>query len=409
MSIKPNLSNASSEINAELDRLNRPAIPREGLVDRLLLARRKHPGQDGLRLILETALDAVIVMKSDGIVTDWNDRAVSAFGWSRNEAVGRTLADLIVPERHRDAHRNGLRRYLASKQGEVVGKRLELSGLKKNGEEFPVELSISRIEDGESILFVGCLRDLTERDALRAARDELARTARIVATSEIAASFAHEIDQPLSAIVVNAGTGLRWLERPIPNLDEVRASLKRIVNDGRHASEVIAGIRSMFTRDVQERPLQDLNELILAVLTIVRGEVEAQRVSIRTELFDVLPQVRANQAQLRQVVVNLITNAVDAMSTVVDRPRILRIKTEIHQFDYLLVEVEDSGIGIDQQNIHRIFDPFFTTKSHGMGMGLPICRSIVESHGGRLSVFAGQFYGSTFRIFLPICAIEPER
>ena len=165
-------------------------------------------------------------------------------------------------------------RYLASKQGEFVGKRLELSGLKKNGEEFPVELSISPIENGEGILFVGCLRDLTERNALRAAQDELARTARIVATSEIAASLAHEIDQPLSAIVVNAATGLRWLERSTANFDEVRATLKRIVNDGRHASEVISGIRSMFIRDVQERSLQDINELILAVLTIVGGEVE---------------------------------------------------------------------------------------------------------------------------------------
>jgi signal transduction histidine kinase len=248
-----------------------------------------------------------------------------------------------------------------------------------------------------------CLRDLTERNALRAARDE----ARIVARNEIAASFAHEVYQPLSAIVVNASAGLRWLERPTPNLDEVRATLKRIVNDGRHASEVIAGIRSMFTRDVQQRPPQDINELILAVLTIVRGELEAQRVSICAELFDELPQVRANQAQLCQVFVNLITNAVDAMSTVVDRPRILRIKTELHQFDYLLVEVEDSGIGIDQQNIHRIFDAFFTTKSHGMGMGLSICRSIIESHGGRLSVFAGQSHGSTFHVLLPIGATEP--
>jgi PAS domain S-box-containing protein len=378
MSIKPNFPNASSQ-------------------------------QDGLRLILETALDAVIVMKSDGIVAGWNDRAVSTFGWSQNEAVGRTLADLIVPERDRDAHRNGLRRYLASKQGEVVGKRLELSGLKKNGEEFPVELSISSIKDGDGIVFVGCLRDLTERNALRAARDELARTTRIVATNEIAASFAHEIDQPLSAIVVNAGTGLQWLERPTPNLDEARATLKRIVNDGRNASEAIAGIRSMYTTDFEEMPLQDINELILAVLTIIRGEVEAQRVAIHIELFDELPHVRANQAQLRQVFMNLITNAVDAMTTVINRPRVLRINTELDQFDYLLVEVEDSGIGIDQQNVDRIFEAFFTTKSHGMGMGLSICRSIVESHGGRLSVFAGHSYGSTFRISLPIRAIERAR
>jgi len=127
------------------------------------------PPRDGLHLILGTALDAVVVMKPDGVVAEWNDRAADAFGWSRDEAVGRTMADLIIPERYREAHRNGIRRYLESGKGEVLGRRMELSGLRKNGEEFPVELSISPIQDDESILFVGCLRDITERNALRLA------------------------------------------------------------------------------------------------------------------------------------------------------------------------------------------------------------------------------------------------
>ena len=126
--------------------------------------------RDGLRLILETALDAVVIMKSDGVVADWNDRATSVFEWSRDEAVGRTMADLIIPERYREAHRNGLQRYLESRQGDVLGRRIEVSGIRKNGEEFPVELSISPIQDGVRILFVGCLRDLTERHALHLAR-----------------------------------------------------------------------------------------------------------------------------------------------------------------------------------------------------------------------------------------------
>jgi PAS domain S-box-containing protein len=160
---------------------------------------------------LETALDAVVVMKSDGVVADWNDCAVGVFGWSREEAIGRTLAELIIPERYRDAHRNGLRRYLETGQGEVLGRRIEVSGLRKNGEEFPVELSISPLQDGESILFVGCLRDITERNALHLARVELARVTQMMAMGEMAASIAHEINQPLAAMVANANAGLRWI------------------------------------------------------------------------------------------------------------------------------------------------------------------------------------------------------
>ena len=357
--------------------------------------------RDGLRLILETALDAVVIMKSDGVVADWNDRATSIFEWSRDEAVGRTLADLIIPERYREAHRNGLQRYLESRQGEVLGKRIEVSGIRKNGEEFPVELWISPIQDGGRILFVGCLRDLTERHALHLARAEVARVTHRMAMGEMTASIVHEINQPLAAIASNASAGLRWLTRAPPNLDEARGALDRIVNDSHRASEVIGGIRSMFKKDGHAKVPQDVNKLIREVLTLVRGDAETQQILVRTELFDELPQVPANLVQLRQVIVNLIMNAIDAMSTVVNRPRVLRVKTEVHELSYLLITVEDSGTGIDPIHIDRIFDPFFTTKSHGMGMGLSICRSIIENHGGRLSVSLGQPYGSIFHVFLP--------
>jgi PAS domain S-box-containing protein len=357
--------------------------------------------RDGLRLILQTALDAVVIMKPDGIVADWNDRAVNVFGWSRDEAVGRTMANLIIPERYREAHKKGLRRYLESGKGEVIGRRIELSGLRKNGEEFPVELSISPIQDRESILFVGFLRDIAERNALRLARLELARVQRRMAMGQMAASIAHEIMQPLAAIIANGNGALRWLGSATPNLDEARAALRRIVADSRRTDEVINGIRSLFKADVQAKAPQDVNELIREVLVLVRGEVENQRVSVRTELFAGLPQIPANQIQLQQVIVNLIMNAVDAMSTVVNRPRVLRVKTEIDESNYLLISVEDTGIGIDLKNIERVFEPFFTTKSHGMGIGLSICRSIIENHEGRLSASPGQPHGSIFRVFLP--------
>ena len=354
-----------------------------------------------LRLILETALDAVVVMTSDGLVADWNDRAVSIFGWLRDEAVGRTMADLIIPERYREAHKNGLQRYLRTRQGDALGRRIELSGIKKNGEEFPVELSISTIQDGEHILFVGCLRDMTEHHALRLARTEVARVTQRMAMDEMTASIVHEIKQPLAAFALNANAGLRWLTRTAPNLDEVRDALNSVVADANRANEMTDGIRSVFKKENQTKTRQDVNKLIREVLTLVGSDTEAQHITVRTQLSDGLQEVPANLVQLRQVIVNLITNAIDAMSTVVDRPRVLRLKTEAHEPSYLLITVEDSGIGIDPESMNRIFDPFFTTKSHGMGMGLSICRSIVESHGGRLSVSLGRSHGSIFHVFLP--------
>jgi signal transduction histidine kinase len=164
----------------------------------------------------------------------------------------------------------------------------------------------------------------------------------------------------------------------------------------------------MFKNESQAKTPQDLNELIREALRLVRVEVENQRVSICTELSAELPQVPANQVQLRQVIVNLIMNAIDAMSTVKDRARVLRIKTGVHKLNGVLITVEDSGTGIDPQNVDRIFDTFFTTKSHGMGMGLSICRSIVESHDGHLSVAPAQPHGSIFHVSLPTSMIPPE-
>jgi PAS domain S-box-containing protein len=368
--------------------------------------RGRKPTTQALRPMLETALDAVVVMKSDGVVADWNDRAVGVFGWSRDEAVGRIMADLIIPERYREAHKKGLRRYLESGKGEVVGRRIEVSGLRKNDEEFPVELSISPIQDREEILFIGFLRDITESHALRLARAELGRATRRMAMGEMAASIAHEIKQPLAAIAANGNAGLRWLTSATPDIESARSVLKRIVRDTQHASEIIDSIRSMFKNEGQAKTVQDVNELIREALTLVRAEVENQRVSIYTELSAELPQVPANQVQLRQVMVNLIMNAIDAMSAVTNRARVLRIKTEEHKLDGVLITVEDSGVGIDPQNLDRIFDTFFTTKSQGMGMGLSICRSIVESHDGHLSVAPAQPHGSIFHVSLPTGAAE---
>jgi signal transduction histidine kinase len=286
-----------------------------------------------------------------------------------------------------------------------LGKHIEVSGLKKNGEEFPVELSVSPIQDGELVLFVGCLRDISERHALRLAGVELARVMQMMAMGEMAASIAHEINQPLGAIVANGNATLRWLSRATPDFDRARSALQRVVNDSVRASEVISGIRLMFKNDSHEKAPQDVNGLVREVLKLMRVELENHHVSVHTELLDELPEVPANRVQLRQVIVNLVMNAIDAMNTVVNRARILRVRTEIYDLNYLLITIEDSGTGIDLKNFDRIFEAFFTTKSRGMGLGLSICRSIIESHGGRLSASPGQHYGSIFHVLLPSGAI----
>ena len=244
-------------------------------------------------------------------------------------------------------------------------------------------------------------RDFTERNALRFARVELARVMQMMALGEMAASIAHEINQPLAAIAANGNAGLRWLTRRTPDVAEARAAFQHIVDDSRRASEVISGIRSIFKKDGQGKAPHDINELIREVLALVRGEVENHRVSVQMELCEELPRVATNQVQLRQVFLNLIMNAVDAMSNVVNRQRILRLRSEIHDLNCLLITVEDSGIGIDPKIIDQIFNPFFTTKTDGMGMGLSICRTIAEGHGGRLTVSRRQPYGSIFHLLLP--------
>jgi len=205
----------------------------------------------------------------------------------------------------------------------------------------------------------------------------------------------------LAAIVANGNAGLRWLANTTPDIDEVRATLKRIVNDGHRAGRVISGVRTMCRKGGQAKTMVDVNDLVRDVLTLVRGEPDSRGVSVRTELQP-LPQVLADRVQLQQVILNLIMNALDAMASVNGRARVLRLRSERHEPGGVMVTVQDSGTGIDKKDMDRIFEPFFTTKPHGMGMGLPICRSIVEAHGGRLMASHDHPYGTVFQMILPV-------
>jgi signal transduction histidine kinase len=258
---------------------------------------------------------------------------------------------------------------------------------------------------GQSLLIAGLFhqrrrRRLAEIEA-RHRMVELAHMNRSVTAGEMTASIAHEINQPLAAIVTSGNAGLRWLANRTPNLEAAVAAFRRIVADGHRASRLIETVRAMFKKDAQEKVLLDINELLDEVLGLMRFELDRQQVSATRVLTDGLPHVLADRIQLQQVVLNLMLNAVEAMSSVPGGARLLQVRSEPNEAGDVIVAIKDSGPGIDPDSINRIFEPFYTTKANGMGMGLPICRSIVEAHDGRLSVAPGKPCGSVFQIVLP--------
>jgi C4-dicarboxylate-specific signal transduction histidine kinase len=238
-------------------------------------------------------------------------------------------------------------------------------------------------------------------EALREAQAQLAHVTRVATVGEMTASIAHEVNQPLSAIVINSDTCLRWLARDPPNLDEARDVAQCIVRDGKRAGDVINRIRALATKTATAKERMNVNEAIEEVVALTRSEVRRNKVTLRTELEDDLSPVLGDRVQLQQVVFNLIMNGVEAMSTVGERPRELVIRTQKDESDQVRVAVQDSGIGLDPQSMERIFDAFYTTKEDGMGMGLSISRSIVQNHGGRLWAVANDGPGTTFQFTVP--------
>jgi signal transduction histidine kinase len=233
----------------------------------------------------------------------------------------------------------------------------------------------------------------------RTSMSELSQMNRVATAGELSASIAHEVNQPLTGIVGRAAAARRWLATERPDLDKVRTALDQIMSAGHRASDIIANVRSMFQRDTQDRASIDINRLIWTVLGLVNIDLRKQQIELKMELDDQLPAVLGNRVQLQQVVLNLIMNAIDAMRSVPER--VLSVKTALNGRDGVHVSIADTGIGIAASDVEQVFKPLFTTKEHGMGMGLSICSSIIESHNGRISVSAGHERGCVFHVILP--------
>jgi C4-dicarboxylate-specific signal transduction histidine kinase len=260
--------------------------------------------------------------------------------------------------------------------------------------------------DQGALIYIGAVQDVTRRrvaeEALDKARSELAHVTRVATVSTLTASITHEINQPLSGIITNAGTCLRMLDASPPNIDGARETVRRTLRDGNRASDVISHLRALFSkREFTLEPL-DMNDVTREVVALSLNDLQRHQVVLQAELGNELPMISGDRVQLQQVILNLLRNASDAMATVHDRPRQLAIRTVRDADDRVRVSVTDSGVGLDLKRMNKLFDAFYTTKTDGMGIGLSVSRSIIERHHGRLWAEANDGPGATFSFSIPL-------
>jgi C4-dicarboxylate-specific signal transduction histidine kinase len=308
---------------------------------------------------------------------------------------------------------------LAERAGAGETITFETQHRRKDGTVFPVEIRTRMFAQGDRRFYLALARDITERklaeatvrgkdDALQMARAELARVSRVTTLGELTASIAHEVNQPLGAMVANAAACARWLAAQPPDVQKTKQALQSIAADGKRAGDIIGRIRALTRRQLPSTARLDVNRKILDVLALAEAELRSREVAVETRLESNLPPVSGDRVQLQQVLLNLIVNAVDAMDAVHDRPRALTIVSKRDGPEAVAVEVRDSGTGLDPQAAQRVFEAFYTTKPEGIGIGLSISRSIVEAHGGRISVSANAPHGAVFRFTLPLAEVEPS-
>jgi PAS domain S-box-containing protein len=363
--------------------------------------------EERFRLLVEGIADyAVYMLDADGFVSSWNSGAERITGYRAEDIIGQHFSSFYGDEDLRKGKpAMALREAAATSRFEEDGWRV-----RKDGSRFPANAILNGLHDpkGKLVGFAKITRDLTEsrraEDAVQAAQAELARVVRVSTLGELMASIAHEVNQPLSAIVTNANASRRILASPAPDIEDVQQALREIAEAGTRAGEIISNIRALVKKGAPQKSPVDINLVIQEVLDIIPRVLENHHVSLEMELWPALPWVLGDRVQLQQVVLNLIMNGIEAMSAVPDRPRALVIRSGARESG-LEVTVQDSGIGLDPRNIDHIFDTFFTTKPNGMGMGLSICRSIIEAHRGRLWVSRDPaVQGATFRFSLPAAA-----
>jgi PAS domain S-box-containing protein len=394
-----------NERTAELRRINQAL--RVEIAERKQAEEALRASEERFRHMVEGVKDyAIYMVDLDGRIITWNTGAERMKGYSSEEILGRRLSLFYEP---RDVESGkpelGLKEAAATGRFEDEGWRV-----RKDGSRFWANVIITALNDGAGKLrgFVKVTRDMSERkcaeEALQKLQTELAHVTRVTMMGELAASIAHEINQPLGAIVNNSNVGLRLVNgtRELPK--ELREILSDIVHDANRTSDIVARIRALAKKSIPEKTSLQLGDVVADVLMLTQGKLAERRIEVRTELDDDLPQVSGDRVQLQQMLLNLVMNAVEAMSGVQEERRILTIgvqRDELAGRPAIRITVRDLGCGFRPEDSARLFESFYTTKSHGLGLGLWISRSIVEAHGGRLWATLNDGPGATFSCALP--------
>ena len=361
-----------------------------------------------IRRLVDSNIIGVFIWDFDGRILEANDEFLRMVSYDREDLVsGRIIrwADLTPPD-WRDRNNARIEQQKSSGRFEAF----EKENTRKDGSRVPVLIGGATFEEGGN-QGVAYVLDLTERKRIEAeareneqryreAQLELAHVTRVMTLGELTASIAHEVNQPLAGVVANAEACLRWLDRRTPDLDAVRRSVEWVIDDSNRASAVIGRIRALAKKTEIEKVPLDVNDVVRETIPLVQRELISHQVLLRMELAPTLPMILGDRVQLQQVIINLVMNGIESMQST-DRPRELVVRSRQDETQQVLVSVADCGVGISAENADRLFTAFFTTKSSGMGMGLSICRSIIDAHGGRLWATTCEPRGALFQFTIP--------
>jgi two-component system sensor kinase FixL len=357
-----------------------------------------------LQALLDAAVDAIVVIDERGSVTTFNAAAEQLFGHAAADVVGRNI-EVLMPEPYRSQHGDYIRRYLDTGEAKIIGIGREVTACRANGDTFPIALSVGEARAAGGRHFVGIIRDLTEQRAAeqraRSVDAKLSQAARVNLMGEMAAGIAHEINQPLSAIATYAQTAKRVMQREPPDLRLLGDICARIDEQALRAGQIIDNLRKFIRKKDEVAEPLDVNRTIAEVLNLIEADASAEGIPVKTRYGEDLPQVRGVAVQLQQVLLNLTRNSVDAMRDGLHKERGIAIATDRNENGAVRITVADHGHGVPGQLVDEIFHPFVTTKREGLGVGLAISRSIVQSCGGSLKYRDNPRGGAVFVVELP--------
>ena len=357
------------------------------------------------KALLDVTVDAVVIIDHRGIIETFNRAAERLFQCTAAETIGTNIS-LLMPEPHRSQHDLHIERYLASGVSHIIGVGREVEACRKDGSIFPAYLAVGRIPDADPPRFVGFLHDLTVRHQIaeeqRQMVQRMARVSHLATMGEMAAAIAHEINQPLAAISNYALACERLLEAPEPELAEVKGAMRQISGQALRAAEIIRRVRDLVRTRTPRRELADINGLIKELSVLTLGVARLHDVRLSFQLTDGLPPINVDDIQVQQVLLNLIQNAIEALTASDGNQREVLISTRRSSSDEIEVSVIDTGPGVDPAIVPRMFDAFCTTKEQGTGLGLAISKSIVEAHRGRLDHRPNAPRGACFVVTLPV-------